>query len=147
MGYRSDVAYIIAGPKDNVISFLVKCRIAHPEVTLALKQCTVGEIGPDLLYIGFSATDVKWYPDYPDVITHNVLWDLAGVEESLEGRKCIVGENDDDNQTDSFGDSNYDLFTYVEISRYVSVNFSQGAEHDVREQLKEALCPQPSSSS
>jgi hypothetical protein len=103
MGYRSDVAYVIAGKKEAIIAFLLVCKMDHPEVNLAIDECTIGRLEKGVLFIGFCASDVKWCPNYEDVKCHDVLWSLAQDQETLEGQKCIIGEDDNDITNDNFG--------------------------------------------
>jgi hypothetical protein len=157
MGYESDVAYVIAGAKDDVLAFLTVCRLNHPEVKLALEECTVGNMsnGEDL-FIGFQVSGLKWYPDYPEVKTHLDLWALAESFQAewavldhstgtghmispLAGQYCELGE-DDEKREESFGDDSYDLWDYVRIRCELDVSLDFSKEHDIRESMKEEPC-------
>lgn len=140
MGYRSDVAYVIAGTNDDVMAFLVQCRMAHSEVQMALDECTVGKLDEDHTYIGFAADDVKWYPSFEGVASHEALWNLASEQDKFEGVRCRIGEDSGDVLEENFGDGSLDLWSYVSISRQVHVDINLGPEHDIRESVKEKLC-------
>ena len=153
MGHRSDVAYVIAGEKDDVLAFLTLCRLNHPEVKLALEECTVGKFGEESLFIGFEASGVKWYPDYPDVKTHLDLWELAesyGAEwkETGEGNGHMISplcgqycelDEDDEKADKSFGDDGYDLWDHVRIRCELTVSLDFSKEHDIRDSMKEEV--------
>ena len=100
MGYRSDVTYIIAFPDDQrMYSFIAQAKVLSNTEILqsdvaqtdlakwgdmeeALNECAViprNIVSPDPAMIFFSAEAVKWYPSYPDVMSHESLLALAEV--------------------------------------------------------------------
>ena len=140
MGYRSDVAYIIAGPKEEILSFVVEQRLLNGAIHKALAECTVGELRDDVLYIGFHTQDVKWYDSYEDVAMHNALWEAAQTIDEFEGIKTIIGEDDNDITNETFGDNSYELWENLSITRCLDIGFGTGPEDDVRKLLKEESC-------
>jgi hypothetical protein len=58
--------------------------------------------------------DWKWYPDYPDVVAWNEMWNAMQDIEGISGYFCRVGEGDGDQpdvETEEFGDDPcYDYF-------------------------------------
>lgn len=142
MGYRSDVAYIIAAPAEDMVAFITKCRMSEPETEIALKECTLSRLGNKLLYLAYGVSNVKWYDSYPEVDSHNKLWSLAGEAAEanpFEGQKCVIGESDDDADNDDFGAGEYGLYTMVSISRSIVFDVNAGPEYDVRDKLEETL--------
>ena len=100
MGYRSDVTYIIAFPDDRrMYSFIAQAKVLSNteilqsdgaqvyqdkwgDMEAALNECAViprNIVSPDPAMIFFSAEAVKWYPSYPDVMSHDSLLALAEV--------------------------------------------------------------------
>lgn len=150
MGYRSDVAYVIAGKNEDIIGFLTQCRMAHPEAKQALDECTVGKLSDETLFIGFSVDGVKWHSGYTDVDCHNILRHLAerfGTQNDLdpndgclEGQRCIIGESEDDITTENFGPGEFSLWSVISVSCIMNVDLSLGKKYDIRDNLKEVLC-------
>jgi hypothetical protein len=55
--------------------------------------------------------DWKWYPDYPDVMAWNEMWESMQEIKGISGYFCRVGEELDDIETEEFGDDPcYDYF-------------------------------------
>jgi hypothetical protein len=108
MGYRSDVAYT------------PECAIALSEVVVSDKE--------QAFY--FTATDVKWYDSYPDVMSHHALIDLAGdwAKQVFEGKlHCRIGyvfvrigENVEDIEERFEGDYNYD---WIQVERRINMDW------------------------
>jgi hypothetical protein len=80
MGYRSDVAYTIRFTDDHdtnneqsFYTFLLEAK-ANPNCQIALSEV---EINHKKQTFTFTADDVKWYDNYPDVISHMALVNLA----------------------------------------------------------------------
>ena len=97
MGYRSDVAYTIRFTSDhdtnNVQSFYTFLAEAKtdPRCAVALSEVEVDEKRQTFTY---SATDVKWYESYPDVMSHAALFELARewAQQMEEGKlNCTIG--------------------------------------------------------
>ena len=80
MGYRSDVAYTIRFVDDHdtnneqsFYTFLLEAK-ANPQLQIALAEV---EINHKEKAFYFTATDVKWYENYPEVMSHMALVHLA----------------------------------------------------------------------
>ena len=103
MGYRSDVAYLIAFPNGEELdrfilsaNTLSKQPVAEDDrqdvprevwgdMTSALGECLITRgVIPS---ISFYHEGVKWYPTYDDVAAHNSLFDLAFLHHVDGGKK------------------------------------------------------------
>jgi hypothetical protein len=80
MGYRSDVAYTIRFTDDHdtnneqsFYTFLLEAK-ANPQCQIALAEVEINHKNKAFYY---SARDVKWYDNYPDVMSHMALVHLA----------------------------------------------------------------------
>ena len=121
MGYRSDVAYTIRFTDDHdtnntqsFYTFLAEAKL-KPQCAIALAEVVVDEKRQRFT---FSATNVKWYDSYPDVMSHHALLELAGdwAAQVFEGKlNCRIGsvfvrigENLDDIEEQCHGDFGYD---------------------------------------
>ena len=89
MGYRSDVAYTIRFTDDHdtnneqsFYTFLLEAK-ANPNCQIALAEV---EINHKEKAFYFTATDVKWYDNYPEVMSHMALVKQA------EDWSCQVSE-------------------------------------------------------
>ena len=76
MGYRSDVAYTIRFVDDHdtnneqsFYTFLAEAK-ANPQCAIALAEV---EIDTKRQRFNFSAEGVKWYENYPEVISHKSI--------------------------------------------------------------------------
>lgn len=104
MGYRSDIAYriAVADPKNLLDRFLGE----NPQHKTELFVSNL-EVSED--YLTFQAFSVKWYSDYPGVAAHEALWGFAQAleinGEDISGLWCRVGEDLEDNESFSFGES------------------------------------------
>lgn len=109
MGYRSQVAYVIAFDEDaNVMGKFINYVMGSGDehMITALKEC---EVDFKANRINFYATDVKWYESYVDVQGHTRLYELCINEETpfyphAHARFVRVGEEDGDVQAEDFGD-------------------------------------------
>jgi hypothetical protein len=124
MGYRSQVAYVIAFDDDadtkvmgQFINYVMGSGDEH--LIEALKEC---EVDFDLQRINFYASDVKWYDSYDEVKAHTKLYELCVNEETpfyphAHARFVRVGEESGDIQEEDFGDDPpYDEFyTHTDI--------------------------------
>jgi hypothetical protein len=133
MGYRSDVAYTIRFVDDhdtnNVQSFYTFLLEAkhNPKCAIALAEVTTDE-KHQAFY--FTATNVKWYDSYPDVVSHTALIDLARdwAEQVHEGKlHCRIGyafvrigEDVGDIEEVHGGDSNYD---WIQVERRITMDW------------------------
>jgi len=89
MGYRSDVAYTIrfvhdhdANNDQSFYTFLAEAK-SDPKCQIALSEV---EVDYKNKRFNFTATDVKWYDNYPDVMSHMALVKQA------EDWSCQVSE-------------------------------------------------------
>ena len=80
MGYRSDVAYTIRFTDDHdtnneqsFYTFLLEAK-ANPNCQIALAEV---EVSAKKHTFTFNAESVKWYDNYPDVMSHMALVHLA----------------------------------------------------------------------
>ena len=80
MGYRSDVAYTIRFTDDHdtnneqsFYTFLLEAK-ANPQCQIAIAEVEIDHKNKAFYY---SARDVKWYDNYPDVMSHMALVHLA----------------------------------------------------------------------
>ena len=97
MGYRSDVAYTIRFVDDHdtnneqsFYTFLLEAK-ANPKCQIALAEV---DVSAKKFMFTFSARDVKWYENYPDVMSHMALVHLAEdwTKQIREGMlHCSVG--------------------------------------------------------
>ena len=133
MGYRSDVAYTIRFVDDHdtnneqsFYTFLLEAK-ANPDCQIALAEV---EIDTKRKRFNFNAEDVKWYDSYPDVRSHNALFDLAKdwAKQALEQKlNCSigaiftrVGENTEDIEENAVGDYDWD---WVRVSRSITTDW------------------------
>ena len=80
MGYRSDVAYTIRFVDDHdtnneqsFYTFLAEAK-SNPRCQIALSEVVI-DAKKQMFF--FSASDVKWYESYPDVMSHMALVEQA----------------------------------------------------------------------
>ena len=130
MGYRSQVAYIIAFDEDSnamgkFINYVMGSEDEH--MITALKEC---EVDFETNRINFYQSDVKWYESYDDVKGHTRLYELAANEETpfyphAHARFVRIGEEQGDIQDDDFGDDPPydDFYTVTTIELPFSTNY------------------------
>lgn len=116
MGYRSDVLIIYHGPKEVVQAFAVAAKLSGMKKAIA-EMSFKDSFGDCALGARFNG--VKWYTSYPDVRTHEDLWDYAQEFKDLSGSFCRIGEEDDDNQKRSFGEAD----DPISINRSISYDY------------------------
>ena len=134
MGYRSDVAYTIRFVDDHdtnnnqsFYTFLMEAK-ANPKCQIALAEV---EIDHKKQAFNFSANDVKWYENYPDVISHNALFEQArSWADQVREQKLFckigaiftrVGEQTDDMEEFAVGDYEWD---WISVSRQIITDWS-----------------------
>ena len=134
MGYRSDVAYTIRFVDDHdtnneqsFYTFLLEAK-ANPKCQIAIAEV---EIDHKKQEFNFTANDVKWYDNYPDVMSHMALVHLAEEwaeqvrEEKLFCKIGVafvrVGEESNDIEERFNGDYGYH---WIQISRQVITDWS-----------------------
>lgn len=157
MGYRSDVRMVIQGPKELILAGFAALALTGDSVMQeALKewdlredgvQVTVGE--PDtplaVAILGRGGTIWKWYDDYGDVQAHTAifnhfrqLYDDFPNELPylwLTGAFARVGEDDDDIDTDYWGNNPYKLLS---VQRSVDCSYDSTVGADLRQSLAQA---------
>jgi hypothetical protein len=129
MGYRSDVAYTIRFTDDHdtnneqsFYTFLLEAK-ANPQCQIALAEV---EINHKKQMFTFSATDVKWYENYPDVMSHMALIHLAEdwAKQVREGTlHCSIGSmflrtGEETNDTEERYEGDYD-HEWMSVSRQI----------------------------
>jgi hypothetical protein len=131
MGYRSQVAYIIAFEDDGAMGEFVTYVFGSGDEHMinALKEC---EVDFKDLRINYYESDVKWYDSYDDVKGHTSLYELVTVEDTPFYDRCDyrfirLGEEDGDIQEDaSFG--SYDPDDGFYVVRSIEKPFNDGYE-------------------
>jgi len=120
MGYRSDVAYVIKFEDMDSLNAFKTCTLFEDKAMRdALADCETVE--EDCL-IRFHAESVKWYPGYEEVQAHERLIKSACDEPFKAGARVVrIGENDDDIETDDFGEMDWEPWDHIEVIR--AVNF------------------------
>ena len=132
MGYRSQVAYVIAFDDDadtrvmgQFINYVMGSGDEH--LIEALKEC---DVDFDAQRINFYASDVKWYDSYDEVKAHTKLYELVVNEETpfyphAHAKFIRVGEEQGDIQEEDFGDDPPydDFYTVTTIELPFSTNY------------------------
>jgi hypothetical protein len=161
MGYRSNVAYIIAGEKEAMMGALAEIRLAHPNIQSALDGGGEGDdaviitettintneayrSGGDsktmeVVTLAWKCDSVKWYDSYDFVQSHTALWNFfaeRAEDMNVEGKFIRIGEEDDDNELKGFGGEQQDfqLYDVISFSRTIEVadNIAFNAKRDIR---------------
>jgi hypothetical protein len=121
MGYRSEVAYVVAFKDEEQRDTFLALQIAKKDdnINEALKE--VKKLESNKLF--YYASDVKWYDSYPIVMAHTDLY-LEAVElygdDGAGYRFTRIGEEVED--IDISEDGEYDdLWDYTSISRTIDV--------------------------
>ena len=134
MGYRSDVAYTIRFTDDHdtnneqsFYTFLLEAK-ANPKCQIAIAEV---EIDHKKQEFNFTANDVKWYDNYPDVMSHMALvkqaedWSCQVSEGKLHckiGSMFVrIGEEANDIEERFNGDFSYD---WMSVSRQIITDWS-----------------------
>ena len=134
MGYRSDVAYTIRFTDDHdtnneqsFYTFLLEAK-ANPQLQIAIAEV---EIDHKKQEFNFTATDVKWYDNYPDVMSHMALvkqaedWSCQVSEGTLPckiGSMFVrIGEEANDIEERFNGDYSHD---WISTSRQIITDWS-----------------------
>lgn len=132
MGYRSQVAFAICGKKEDVIPVLMTLRLEGSAATKeALNDLSASE-HDGWLTLSFYAESVKWYDGYADVDALKAIYEKFKDEENADERRRFdgafvrVGEDDNDIETDYWGDDPYSL---VSLNRAVSLEVPYGKEY------------------
>ena len=110
MGYRSQVGYVILFHEKEVYDqFKVQYKLDDKFKHCWEDEENIAGHAPSLEWndnkhsVKFEAYDVKWYDDYPDVICHTDLLNLATEYDEkyggVEWRFVRIGEEEDDVET------------------------------------------------
>lgn len=128
MGYRSEVGYVIQGPKEKMLPILMTYRMTHTDLAhakIALSECTY-DVTDDILTIRFHEDNIKWYDDFPEVAAHTALFNAfeedfdSGNEEVINGYFARIGEETSDIVESHYGPDPYSLMG-VRIDLYFEV--------------------------
>lgn len=132
MGYRSQVAFAICGKKEDVIPVLMTLRLEGSAATKeALNDLSASE-HDGWLTLSFYTKNIKWYDGYADVDALKAIYEKFKDEENADERRRFdgafvrVGEDDNDIETDYWGDDPYSL---VSLNRAVSLEVPYGKEY------------------
>lgn len=120
MGYRSEVAGILSVDRvtktdekgaqyqeydkakfKQMIGFIKLSKFYELWTTTAKDQKCFGWADGYFIFYG---DYFKWYPEYEDVRAWHDMWDNMQDVEGISGYFCRVGEENDDVETDEFGD-------------------------------------------
>lgn len=128
MGYRSDVAYMIKFHKAEDYWGFIAEATADPDTMMCWdkEEWASFKQNDAELAIQFGADQVKWYPDYPDVMCHDKLWRKASEREDNNEGMCDgyfvrIGEELDDIVEYQFGQE--PPYDYIEINRSIQLNW------------------------
>ena len=119
MGYRSEVAYVVAFndsvDREAYINMLIVANNEH--TTNALKE--LSKLEDNKLF--FQADGVKWYESYDDVKAHTQIY-LQAIElfEGAGYRFTRIGEELEDIEIEEDGNC-YALWEYTSIDRSIAV--------------------------
>jgi hypothetical protein len=161
MGYRSDVAYLIRGPKDTMMGLLAQIKVAEPHLQEALKDCVVTEqpskhwvyedgksheVTVPTVTVAFHMQGVKWYDSYPYVQNHEALRRyFADAHEEhndsyeIDTRFVRIGEETGDIDETDTGDDHWDLHERLNVS--VSLVIDEGSSFDEAMEIREGVEP------
>ena len=157
MGYRSDVRMVIQGPKELILAGFAALALTGDSVMQeALKEWDLREDGvrttagePDTplaaAILGRGGTNWKWYDDYGDVQAHTAIFDhFQQLYDDfpnelpylwLNGAFARIGENDDDIETDYWGNDPYELMF---IRRSIDCPYDGTVGADLRQSSAQA---------
>ena len=140
MGYRSEVAYLISFPNEELLhAFVAQAKVLsrtakYGDMESALDECQINPDG-DPPHISFYAESIKWYESFDDIKGHLSLLALAKENyddggdkttrycntEGVEGTHTLIavdfmrlGEDDNDTEDTSYGMSPLSDSLYVE---------------------------------
>jgi len=117
MGYRSEVAYVIQFDDMETKQEWVAIAKLHPTYSQALKECKfVDDMDKD--YISAYFAHVKWYDTFDDVKCHTAMLDAIAEDanEHVNARFIRIGEDQDDNEDNAYGENGYDIEMYMHRS-------------------------------
>lgn len=121
MGYRSEVAYVVAFKDEEQRDTFIALQLAKKDDNMneALKE--VKKLESNKLF--YYASDVKWYDSYPIVMAHtNIYWEAVDMfgDDGAGYRFTRIGEEVEDIEISEDGEYD-DLWDYTSISRTIDV--------------------------
>lgn len=134
MGYRSQVAYVIAfEDKKTLNEFISLVMLKGGGEAKALRECEIEVVdGAFSCYrINFYGDDVKWYESYEDVQAHTWLYHYAveRFEDNCAYRFLRVGEEQGDIEDEHNDPSGkFDMYEDFYTRTVLEVPFSIGYE-------------------
>ena len=134
MGYRSQVAYVIAfEDKPTLNEFISLVMLKGGLEAQALRECQmdISEGAFSCYRINFWADDVKWYDSYPEVEAHTWLYHYAveRFEDKCAYRFLRVGEEQADIEDDHSDQSDkFDLYQDFYTRTTIEAPFAFGYE-------------------
>lgn len=121
MGYRSDVTIVVAFRTKEQMAEVLSIYMMNPNVqkhnVFAQWKLRTDHDPPYMLY---QDNDVKWYPNYEDVMASEHIASVCANFEQDRGfeyayRLVRIGEEDSDVVVDDFySDDSYDLIEFVQ---------------------------------
>jgi hypothetical protein len=121
MGYRSDVAICIYGPKDKMTALVAAARIQGVMPVNAFGGLHMFDYDDNKHMIHAYYEDVKWYDGYKDVDTWHEFLGQAAEFDDLSTEFLRIGEDVAD----------------IEANRHGECQFFLGANRSVRVELPE----------
>ena len=126
MGYRSDVAICIYGPKDKMTALVAAARIQGCMPVNAFGGLHMFDYSNNKHMIHAYYEDVKWYDGYKDVDTWHEFLEQAAEFDDLSTEFVRIGEDDADIEIEQQGDCQWYLGTnrsvHVDLPKETSVN-------------------------
>jgi hypothetical protein len=154
MGYRSQVAGIISVDRVRIEDekgshYFDYDRAKFTEMIGFIKLTKFYELwneGSDKDSFGWKdgcfilyGNDWKWYPDYPDVMAWNEMWEQMQAIEGISGYFVRVGEERDDVVETEFGDDPcYDYFHAFSALQFDGEDYLGKRNTDEEEQAEQA---------
>lgn len=149
MGYRSDVRMVIHGPREVILREFANLRLTGDKGMQEVldEWCvqpdwTVKDIEYAVAILGQGGVSWKWYDAYPDVQAHTEIFDhfrelsegaeSESLESKVDGAFVRIGEDDDDAESEYFGEDPYDL---ANISRSIYSQYDERNLPDLRPRL------------
>ena len=126
MGYRSDVAICVYGPKDTMTALVAAARIQGVMPVNAFGGLHMFDYDDSKHMIHAYYEDVKWYDGYKDVDTWHEFLGQAAEFDDLSTEFVRIGEDDADIEMEQQGDCQWYLGTnrsvHVDLPEEASVN-------------------------
>jgi len=121
MGYRSDVAICIYGPKDKMTALVAAARIGGymPETNDSGLQMFNFHDSKHMIHAYYE--EVKWYEGYEEVDTWTAFLEKAAKFDDLSTEFVRIGEDDLDITVEQQGDCQW----YLGTSRSVHIDLPE----------------------